>query len=247
MEFISFFAGIGGFDLGFERAGMECVAQIEIDEFCQKVLAKHWPNVPKFGDIRDVGKHNLPAADLICGGFPCQSVSLIGQRRLIDDERWMWPELFRIICEIRPKYIVLENVPGLLSGGGMSNILGDLASSGYDAEWQVLPAKAIGAPHRRERVFIVAHPARISGWKALEQGNALSKSRKAWESNTNLGWREMATFDWVLPESYITREIDGIPRRLERDRALGNAVVPQVAEFIGRAIMEVASISAMSF
>ena len=116
MKFISLFAGIGGLDLGLERAGMECVAQVEIDDFCQKVLTKHWANVPKFKDVRDVGKNNLPTADLICGGFPCQDVSLVGARKGLEGKRsTLWSEFHRIICEVQPRWVVIENVLRLLS------------------------------------------------------------------------------------------------------------------------------------
>ena len=160
VKFISLFSGIGGLDLGLERAGMSCVAQVEIDPFCQKVLTKHWPDVPKFKDVRDVGKHNLPAADLICGGFPCQPHSYAGKRKASADERDLWSEFSRIIGECQPAWVVAENVPGLLSseaGRFFGGVLRDLAASGYDAEWQSIPVAAFGAPHIRERVFILAH------------------------------------------------------------------------------------------
>ena len=108
MKFISLFAGIDGLDLGLERAGMECVAQVEIDDFCQKVLTKHWANVPKYKDVRDVGKHNLPTAELICGGFPCQDVSLAGKRKGLEGKRsTLWSEFFRIACEVQPRWVII--------------------------------------------------------------------------------------------------------------------------------------------
>lgn len=152
----SLFSGIGGGDLGLQRAGFKIAWQVENDEFCTRVLQKHWPNVPKYGDVRDVGGHNLEWVDFIHGGFPCQPVSVAGKRRAQEDERWLWPEFARIVRELRPWYVLVENVPGLLVRG-MGDVLGDLAASGYDAEWQSLPAAAFGAPHIRERVFIVAH------------------------------------------------------------------------------------------
>jgi len=135
----SLFSGIGGIDLGLERAGMKIAWQVEIDEFCLKVLRKHWPEVPKYGDIRKIDPKELEPVDLIAGGFPCQPVSIAGKKLAQKDERWLWPEFARIIRMVRPKYVLVENVPGLLIRG-MGNVLGNLAALGYDAEWFVLPA-----------------------------------------------------------------------------------------------------------
>lgn len=166
--FGSLFAGIGGLDLGLERAGMRCAWQVEIDDYATRVLCKHWPDVPRFRDVRSVGLHNLPAVDLICGGFPCQPHSTSGRRRAGADERDLWPEYARIIRELRPRYVLAENVPGLLSsddGRFFGAILRDLAQLGYDAEWSMLPACALGAPHTRERVFI--ETSRVGNYGAL--------------------------------------------------------------------------------
>jgi DNA (cytosine-5)-methyltransferase 1 len=160
LRFISLFAGIGGFDLGLERAGMTCVAQVEIDEWCRKVLAKHWPGVPRYTDICTIAGNDLPPCDVLCGGFPCQPHSLAGKREAATDERELWGEFRRLIGEIRPRWIVAENVPGLLSTHDrrfFGGILRDLAAFGYDATWSIVSACAVGAPHSRERVFILAH------------------------------------------------------------------------------------------
>ena len=159
MKFISLFAGIGGFDLGLERAGMDCAAQVEIDPFCQQVLAKHWPLIPKIGDIRDAGKHNLPAADLICGGFPCQPFSIAGKQRGQEDDRHLWPEMLRIIDELRPAWVLGENVFNFIRLF-LDEALSDLESIGYETRTFVLPAVAFNAPHKRDRVWIVAHAER---------------------------------------------------------------------------------------
>jgi DNA (cytosine-5)-methyltransferase 1 len=162
----SLFSGIGGLDLGLERAGMQVVYQVEKDPYCQKVLAKHWPTVPRYGDIKEIDFSTLPAVDLICGGFPCQPVSCAGKRQGDKDKRWLWPEFYRAICEARPRWVLVENVPGLLSvadGRLFGGILGDLARSGYNAEWDLLPAAAFGAPHLRFRLFLVAHARSCSG------------------------------------------------------------------------------------
>src|SRR5215510_6823709 len=157
----SLFTGIGGFDLGLERAGMRIDWQVEIDPFCLRVLEKHWPHVKRYTDIRTVGAHNLGSVDLVCGGFPCQPHSLAGRRCGAADERNLWPEFARLICELRPRWVVAENVPGLLSvdaGRFFGGVLRDLAACGYDAEWNVLSAAEFGAPHRRDRVWLVAYP-----------------------------------------------------------------------------------------
>lgn len=158
MTFGSLFSGIGGIDLGLERAGMTCRWQVEIDPFCQKVLAKHWPLVPKYGDIREVTGDELERVDLLAGGFPCQDLSCAGKRAGIDGERsGLWREYARLIGELRPRYVLIENVPGVLANEPMRRVLGDLSALGFNAEWQSLPAAAFGAPHIRYRVFIVAN------------------------------------------------------------------------------------------
>src|SRR5689334_3925575 len=142
--FGSLFAGIGGLDLGLERAGWTCRWQVEIDAFCQRVLAKHWPDVPRYGDVRSLDAGALERVDLICGGFPCQPVSAAGTRLAEADERWLWPEYARVVGSLRPGLVLVENVPGLLVRGA-GDVLGDLATLGYDAEWESIPAAALGA------------------------------------------------------------------------------------------------------
>ena len=153
----SLFSGIGGFDLGLERAGMKVIWQSEIDEFASKVLKKHWPDVPNLGDITKVDWTNIERPDVICGGYPCQPFSTAGKRGGASDPRHLWPAMFNAICLLRPRYALMENVRGHLSLG-FGRVLGDLAEIGYDAEWQVIPAAAVGALHKRDRVFIVAYP-----------------------------------------------------------------------------------------
>ena len=240
MRFGSLFAGVGGFDLGLERAGMQCAWQVEIDPFCRQVLAKHWPDVPRYEDVRDVGAGNLAWVDVIAGGFPCQDISNAGKREGIEGERsGLWTEFARIIRELRPRYVIVENVAALLVRG-MGTVLGDLATCGYDAEWTMLSACAFGAPHSRPRVFVLAY-ATGSGCQArsadrlgiVTTGNgqatasphsALSDPRRAWGR-----------------ASTVERVADGVPHRVDRLRALGNAVLPQVAEWLGRRIVEAAS------
>lgn len=155
LTFGSLFAGIGGFDLGFERAGMRCLWQVEIDSYCNKVLERHWPDVRRLRDIRDCGAHNLAAVDVVCGGFPCQPFSLSGNRRGKSDDRYLWPEMLRVVAELRPSWVVAENVFGFISLG-LDDALADLEAEGYEAWPIVIPACAVGALHRRDRVFVVA-------------------------------------------------------------------------------------------
>ena len=155
----SLFSGFGGFDLGFERAGMTISWQVEIDEYCRQVLKRHWPTVPRFADVRDVSASNLATVDVICGGFPCQPFSVAGKRKGKSDYRWLWPDFSRVVDEIRPRWAVLENVPGLLTAesGECTAVITDLASLGYDAEWGCISASSFGSPYRRSRWFCVAN------------------------------------------------------------------------------------------
>ena len=222
MKFGSLFSGIGGLDLGLERAGMECAWQVEIDDYCTRVLEKHWPDVPKYRNIKEI--ETLPHVDLICGGFPCQPTSIAGKKLWREDERWLWPEFFRIVRDIRPQFVLVENPPGIISRG-IEDVTGDLASFGYCVEWDRLRASDFGAPHRRERTFFIAYP--IS---AGLEGGVFSEA--SW---TPLG--EFASGSWWESGYKLPRVGDGIPDRVDRMRAIGNAVVPQVAQWIGERIM----------
>ena len=154
----SLFAGIGGFDLGFEREGYEVRWQVEIDGYCRKVLAKHWPHVPRYDDVRDCGLHNLEPVDVITGGFPCQDLSVAGRQEGLDGERSaLWWDYHRIISELRPRFAVVENVPNLFNRG-IDRVCGSLAEIGYDAEWHIVSAADMGAPHLRKRVWLCTWP-----------------------------------------------------------------------------------------
>ena len=153
----SLFSGIGGLDLGLERAGMEVIWQSEIDPYGCRVLKKHWPEVVNHGNIKEIKWGNVVRPDIICGGYPCQPFSTAGKRNGTDDPRHLWPWVREAISELRPKYAILENVRGHVSLG-LNVVLGEMASIGYDAEWQIVSAASVGAPHRRDRVIIVAYP-----------------------------------------------------------------------------------------
>lgn len=220
LTFGSLFAGIGGLDLGLERAGLECRWQVEIDPFYREILERHWPEVPKYGDVRELSGSALEAVDVICGGFPCQPVSLAGRRKGEADPRWLWPEFARLVDEVRPRFVVVENVPGLRSLGG-AEVIADLASLGYDAEWDSVSAASIGAPHIRERLFIVAY--------------ASGGGRNGWTGDIGAtGGGEPAHPSWWATEPNVGRVAHGVPSRVDRLRALGNGVVPQVAEHVAR-------------
>jgi DNA (cytosine-5)-methyltransferase 1 len=180
----SLFAGIGGFDLGLQRAGMRVAWQVELDPYCRAVLARHFPKAQRYEDVREAGQ-NLAPVDLICGGFPCQDLSAAGKGAGLDGARsGLWAEFARIVRELRPRYVVVENVPALLTGKGkrwdrapIGRVLGDLAEAGYDAEWACLSAREFGAPHLRKRVWIVAYPARDA--KARPAASAGAKRQRA--------------------------------------------------------------------
>lgn len=272
MNVLDLFSGIGGFSLGLERAGMETVAFCEIDPYCQLVLRKHWPEIPIYNDIKTLTAETLSrdgiAVDLICGGFPCQDVSKAGGRKGLDGARsGLWFEFRRLIGELRPQFIIVENTPGLLSLG-MGTVLGDLAALRYDAEWHSIPACALGADHERDRVWIVAYP---NGHRKLQSkgckqnkrgwlGNGLEKNvantnragrargKQTRAHNTDVAWLAKglrSAFDnanalsrehWDY-QPVLGRRVHGVPNRVDRIKALGNAVVPQIPELIGRSIM----------
>lgn len=243
MTFGSLFAGIGGFDLGLERAGMQCKWQVEIDDYATKVLEKHWPNVKRYRDVREAGPE-LERVDLICGGFPCQDLSVAGDREgIVEGTRsGLWLEFARIIREVGPGWVLVENVVGLLSanaGRDMGRVLGDLAALGFDAEWQMFSAEAFGAEHRRERIFIVAHNLRagLEGW-GPDRANA--KDARVFKSGARPAIGTAFEGLGKLGATRWSGNLHGIPRKMDRIRCLGNAVVPQVAEWIGRRIMEAA-------
>lgn len=249
IRFLSLFAGIGGFDLGLERAGWQCVGQVEIDPFCRRVLAKHWPDVERFEDVRDVtGKivrERCGDIDAIIGGFPCQPTSDAGRRKGADDDRWLWPEYYRLVCELLPRVVVVENPTGLLIRG-FGSVLGDLAARGYDAEWSVFSAAHFGAPHIRERVFILAYPASERCFPVGVLGGAMQTAvpAQAKRSAAEAAWmpsvsRRVGALGRPLPDPAFDRVDDGFPGGLDKSRVkgVGNAVCPQVAEAIGRAIL----------
>ena len=235
LKVLDLFSGIGGFSLGLDRAGgFETVAFCEIEPFPRKVLAKHWPEVPCYEDVTkltgDILRRDGISVDVITGGFPCQDISVAGKQAGIGEgtRSGLWSEIVRLIGDLSPQYVVVENVAALLSGpseqrgGWFGSILSDLAECGYDAEWENIPAASVGAPHRRERVWIVAY---------RNEGSLRSRRLTRMPESQNNDWPRL-----VFPKG--GRGDDGIPDWLDRVAACGNAVVPQIPELIGRAIMQ---------
>ena len=264
---LDLFSGIGGFSLGLERTGgFRTVAFCEIDPFCQRVLAKHWPGVPVHDDVRQLTRERVGTAEVICGGFPCQDISAAGSRVGIGGERsGLWSEYARLIGELRPRWVIVENVDDLAIRG-LGRVLGDLAALGYDAEWHCIPAAAVGADHWRDRLWIIAYPngarclsvderrreqcaeevgedaadnhgARLS-WRL--QTRTLGEDARAIGPRLGLAICAAPAFPGLdgAGSPVLGRGEDGIPDRVDRMHALGNAVVPQIPEIIGRAILE---------
>lgn len=281
MKVLDLFSGIGGFSLGLERAGMETVAFCEIDPFCQKVLKKHWPNVPVYEDVRSLD-YDGPV-DLICGGFPCQPFSVAGKQKGAEDDRHLWPAMFSLIQKHQPSWVIGENVAGFINMA-LDDVLAELESEGYETRAFVIPACGIGAPHRRERVWIVGYAKHngSSTKQKLRSNEATSNKRRkkeqkeAWQfkgtnrsidaksirrsenrskqyvvANTESvyaqrqhngqGEGQFGGSSWWAVEPSVGRVANGVPSRVDRLRSLGNAVVPQIPEILGRAIMEVST------
>jgi len=235
----SLFSGIGGLDLGLERSGFDVRWQSEIEPYACRVLTKHWPDVPNLGDITSIDWSAVEHVDVICGGYPCQPFSFSGVRRGEDDPRHLWPHMLDAIRLLRPRHVIAENVPGHLSLG-FDRVLADLASLGFDVEWSIVSACSLGAPHPRERLFWVADA------QGCDESNQVSHHQRPTFSHESRGGRSGTRRDGWLPEPDVGRVAHGVPIRLVNGplAALGNAVVPQVAELIGRQLL--AHIQAMA-
>ena len=302
MKVLDLFSGIGGFSLGLDAAGLETAAFCEIEPFCRAVLKKHWPDVPCHEDITKLDGKQYEGIDIICGGFPCQDISVAGKGAGLAGKRsGLWFEYLRIIKEAKPRYVLIENVSALRSRG-LEEVLRSLAEIGYDAEWHCIPASAVGAPHRRDRVWLVAY-SRSAGWDAgnvckqrdngeqiksrgtaipskpsktsasladanttgcLRKGQAQSEERRrdivtSGKSEDVPNAESEQTRGILAPrlsshisasrdgsgqasswstEPDVGRVADGVPARVHRLKALGNSIVPKIAEIIGNAIME---------
>lgn len=228
----SLFTGIGGIDLAAEWAGFETVGQCEWADYQTKVLEKHWPNVPRWRDVHDVTIESIRARGikgitLLSGGFPCQPHSVIGERKASSDERDLWPEYRRIIDEVRPKWVLGENVRGILSsedGQFFRNLLRDFANLGYNVGWCCYGANRVGALHQRERVFIIAY-SNSNGLQRLQQQKIQGKQVLSWYQDCGSieEWKRRS----MLYEPKLCRSLNGVPRGMDRLKCLGNSVVPQ--------------------
>lgn len=266
LKVLDLFSGIGGFSIGLERAGMETIGFCENDDRAALVLNKNWPEVKVFGDIRNLTakklSNNMP--DVICGGFPCQGISVAGKQKGLEDSRsGPWSEYARIIGEVRPKYAIMENVAALLSGDNgawFGEILGDLAAIGYDAIWNCIPASAAGAPHERDRAWIIAFPngqqsMSVAGSRRNDADDSKSSNTKCerlqryikrWlslsgfnrSSYTKFGDQELYVGAGFTGLSEYLRVGDGFSDQPYRIKQLGNAVVPILPEILGMAIIE---------
>ena len=310
MKLGSLFSGIGGLELGLERSipNLHTVWQVEKDSYCQKILRKHW-DVPIYDDVRTVGQHNLESIDILCAGFPCQSISTAGKMEGLSNENksGLWWEVHRIIGELRPqpKLVILENVANILRVGG-PDVVGSLAKIGYDCEWTIISAAQTGAPHVRNRWFAIAFPSTIGYYlrnerafantKSIENRNRrpsqtatqkvetrsdtrnlgehpIGKSTERSTTNTNSQriqeqpiWSESVGTErqsqcgssqtpgsqqnyWkgFPTQSPLCRRDDGIPNRVDRLRALGNAVVPQCSEWVGQQIVKSGILESLCF
>lgn len=244
----SLFAGIGGIDLAAEKAGFVTVGQCELGDYPYQILCKHWPGVPKWRDIKDVTAESLRAAGirhvtLVSGGFPCQPYSIAGKRRGEKDDRHLWPEMRRVVAELRPRWVLGENVAHFVHMG-LDGVLVDLEAGGYEAWAVVLPACAVGAPNRRNRVFVVAHSdeqrcdARPNENRVAGKAPPAGQGTGAWV----LGhFRGRSGRIWTAPESCFERVDYGVPTELERLIALGNAVNPDQVYPILKTIADIES------
>jgi DNA (cytosine-5)-methyltransferase 1 len=311
MNVLDLFSGIGGFSLGLQRAGMKTIGFCEIDKYCQKVLKKNFPDIPIYDDVcKLTGSDINEPVDLICGGFPCQPFSVAGKRLGAADDRHLWPEYLRLIQELRPTWVIGENVAGLINMG-LDNVLSNLEGAGYSSRTFVIPAVAVDAKHRRDRIWVVAHSMCSSGGsepreqqgeraeiidrscardvahtgfegvcqrgivndaceddrlprgirpdgvsvRGFEEGKDMADSAsirqsgpwqsEQWGSSTTHGEGQANILESIGvacewgPEPAVGRVAHGIPHRMDRLKGLGNAVVPQIPEIIGNAIMEV--------
>lgn len=262
MKVLSLFAGIGGADLGLERAGMTIVGQVEIDPFCRAVLRKHWPSTWQHDDVKTLTGHMVEEhcgrIDLIVAGVPCQPISTAGRRAGNVDARWLWPDFARIVGEVRPRLALAESPVGLLSHPSADAIPGLMEAAGYEmGDPFVLGASIVGAPHQRRRIWMVAYPASWGGQAGAVVDPEAEGGRNQARTTPRLDVVRCREFQWPgrdgdrrsehevarTVESAVGTATDGVSERLARSwrrrayRAVGNAISPQVIEPIGRAMM----------
>jgi DNA (cytosine-5)-methyltransferase 1 len=251
LRVLDLFSGIGGFSLGLERTGgFETVAFCEIEDFPRRVLAKHWPEVPCYHDVRELTAERLATdgiteIQVITGGFPCQDLSASGKQGGLSSRRsGLWSEIIRLVGEIRPKFIIVENVSNLLAGNGgawFATVLADLASVGLDAEWHCIEAANVGLPHGRDRVWILAYPhgERRRSLVESQQIRSAAVNNQSLEEGWSNTFRLLPNVDRLFSgaSGRLERNDDGLSEGLGQLKGYGNAVVPQIPEMIGHAIL----------
>jgi len=215
----SLFSGIGGLELGLERAlGAETIWQVEQEAYCRQVLAKHWPAANRsITDVCEAGAGNLTKPDLICGGFPCQGISVAGLRRGLEDERSkLWWQLYRVLGELRPSIVVLENVPAIVSSGIAGVVVGKLSEIGYDCEWTTISAEQMGAPHIRRRWFCIGYLS--NGCCELPlRFQSRGRSRESGADSIHLGWD--GTAEQVANADSLRQLQQGRTEQIQRRRS----------------------------
>jgi DNA (cytosine-5)-methyltransferase 1 len=220
-------SGVGGFSLGLNWAGMCTVAFCENDLDCQAHLIKTWPGIPIHEDIKRLDANLYQGIDIVTAGLPCQPFSQIGQRRGKEDNRWLWPAMLKIIREARPHWIILENVYGIIHMA-FETMLSDLEREGYKTRTFLVPACGVNAPHERTRVFLISNSESWQSWKSSQQ--------KRWKSVVGSCQKNASKINWTIKPK-VDKLVDGVPFRLAKIKALGNAVVPHIIEEIGRCII----------
>ncbi|NBW23217.1 MAG: DNA (cytosine-5-)-methyltransferase [Caulobacteraceae bacterium] len=236
---LDLFSGIGGFALAAKWNGYRTVGFCDNEPYAQAVLRKHWPEIQCHKDIREVRGELYAGVTLITGGFPCQPFSVAGKQRGKDDNRYLWPEMLRVIREARPAWIIGENVAGIVNLA-LDTVCADLEAEGYEVEPVIIPACAVDAPHRRDRVWIIARYMADTGRKGLQRrekaGNIESSRARIQQLAQRCPYGKRSAW---LPEPNVGRLAHGIPNRVAKLRGLGNAIVPQVAAEIIRCINKV--------
>lgn len=224
----SLFSGIGGFDLAAIWAGWDNIFQVETNPFCQQILKKHFPHATKYHDIHEFnGKKYKGAIDILSGGFPCQPFSVAGKRKGRSDSRYLWPEMLRVVREVQPRWVLAENVHGLVTlqrGMVLETVCNDLESAGFEVQPYLIPACAVGAIHKRERIWILAYANHNGLQRQLPEN-----SRQTYRHPKTFSPHALCKDEKQLPKPYVTGGYDGIPHRMDRIKALGNAIVPHVA------------------
>jgi DNA (cytosine-5)-methyltransferase 1 len=273
LKLLDTFAGIGGFSLAAHLlGGFETIGFVEREPFCKSILSQNFPGIPIYDDITTF-QPEPGTADVICGGFPCQDISLAGKQAGIKKgtRSGLFYELMRVVCMVQPRYVVLENVSAILANG-LDTVLGELAETGFDAEWACIPASAVGACHQRDRWWLVAYPSRqqcherqpadtarttrtstklgnghgktaanANNQRQQEQHAATLSSQKRWAGWSDAPQRLNPDWRSYLSEPVLCQGDDGLPGRVDRLKALGNAVVPQVAMIPLQRVLELSS------